>query len=202
MNIRKSTISLQVMKWQEKINCVKILYECKRFMDIKNLRKFLILIVFLTNFLIFTSIIMNFKTEAPYKNIWIVKPSALSRGRGIYVTDDIHDIDQDESWIVSKYIHNPLLINSHKFDLRLYVLITSFEPLRIYIYKEGITRFASEPYSSGHKFNTFSHLTNYSINKKNVNFVYNQVSRNELYFRLLNRMITDLSGASLRSVSI
>lgn len=116
------------------------------------------------------------KTEAPYKNIWIVKPSALSRGRGIYITDDIHDIDQDEGCIVSRYIHNPLLINSHKFDLRLYVLITSFEPLRIYIYKEGLTRFASEAYSSGHKFNAFSHLTNYSINKKNARFIHNEVS--------------------------
>jgi len=55
------------------------------------------------------------------------------------------------------------------------VLITGFEPLRIYIYKEGLTRFASEQYSSGHKFNAYSHLTNYSINKKNVNFVQNQV---------------------------
>lgn len=115
------------------------------------------------------------KAETPYKNVWIVKPAALSRGRGIYITDDIHDIDQDESCIVSRYIHNPLLINSHKFDLRLYVLVTSFEPLRIYIYKEGLTRFASEPYSSGHKFNAYSHLTNYSINKKNANFIQNQV---------------------------
>jgi tubulin polyglutamylase TTLL5 len=115
------------------------------------------------------------KAEAPYKNIWICKPAASSQGKGIYITDDIHDIDQDESCIVSRYIHNPLLINSHKFDLRLYVLVTSFEPLKIYIYKEGLTRFASEPYSSGHKFNAYSHLTNYSINKKNANFIQNKV---------------------------
>lgn len=58
--------------------------------------------------------------------------------------------------------------------MRIYVLITSFEPLRIYVFQEGLTRFASEPYSSGTKFNKFSHLTNYSINKKNANFVQNQ----------------------------
>lgn len=53
------------------------------------------------------------------------------------------------------------------------MLITSFEPLRVYVFQEGLTRFASEPYSSGTKFNKFSHLTNYSINKKNANFVQN-----------------------------
>ena len=46
--------------------------------------------------------------------------------------------------------------------------------MRLYVYQEGLTRFASEPYSSGSKFNKFSHLTNYSINKKNNNFVQNQ----------------------------
>ena len=114
------------------------------------------------------------KKEAPYKNLWICKPSSSSQGRGIHITDNIRDIDRVDRNVVSRYVHNPLLINSHKFDLRLYVLITSFEPLRIYIFQEGLTRFASEPYSSGTKFNKFSHLTNYSINKKNANFVQNQ----------------------------
>lgn len=54
----------------------------------------------------------------------------------------------DESCIVSKYITNPFLINGLKFDLRIYVLITSFDPWRIYVYHEGLTRFASEPYTS------------------------------------------------------
>jgi len=78
----------------------------------------------------------------------------------------------DDHLIVSKYIDNPLLINGHKFDLRIYVCITSYEPLRIYIYKEGLARFASEKYSlKDAKTNLFNHLTNYSINKKNSNFV-------------------------------
>ena len=114
------------------------------------------------------------KKEAPYKNLWIWKPWSSSQGKGIFITEDIHDIDRTDKCVVSRYIHNPLLINSHKFDLRIYVLITSFEPLRIYVYQEGLTRFASEPYSSGTKFNKFSHLTNYSINKKNINFVQNK----------------------------
>tara|TARA_B110000285_G_scaffold227682_1_gene289387 strand:+ start:1036 stop:1683 length:648 start_codon:yes stop_codon:yes gene_type:complete len=77
--------------------------------------------------------------------------------------------------IISKYIPNPLLINRHKFDLRIYVVITSYEPLRIYVYKEGLVRFASEEYSiKDAKTNQYNHLTNYSINKKNQNFVQNK----------------------------
>lgn len=114
------------------------------------------------------------KKEAPYKNLWICKPNSSCQGKGIYITDTLHDVDRVDKCVISRYIHNPLLINSHKFDLRIYVLITSFEPLKIYVYQEGLTRFASEPYSSGTKFNKFSHLTNYSINKKNANFVQNQ----------------------------
>lgn len=51
-------------------------------------------------------------------------------------------------------------------------MVSSYDPLRVYIYKEGLARFASETYSSKiNKDNKFMHLTNYSINKKNENFV-------------------------------
>ncbi len=61
------------------------------------------------------------------------------------------------------------------------MLITSFEPLKIYVFKEGMARFASEPYTQGMKFHKFSHLTNYSLNKKNVNYVSNVTSEEDDY---------------------
>ena len=100
----------------------------------------------------------------------------MSRGRGIYLIEDVNEISVEDTSVISRYISNPLLINGHKFDLRLYVVVTSFEPLRIYIYKEGLARFASEQYigSKVSKDNMYVHLTNYSINKKNDNFVQNE----------------------------
>jgi tubulin polyglutamylase TTLL5 len=86
--------------------------------------------------------------------------------------DDISEVPIDENCIVSKYLTNPLLINGHKFDLRIYVLVTCFEPLRVYIFKEGLARFATEPFRiTNSKNNKFIHLTNYSINKKSDKFV-------------------------------
>lgn len=48
--------------------------------------------------------------------------------------------------MISEYIKDPHLINGLKYDLRIYILVTSYDPLKIYIYKEGLCRFATELY--------------------------------------------------------
>jgi hypothetical protein len=50
--------------------------------------------------------------------------------------------------IASVYLDNPLLIDKYKFDLRIYVAITSINPLRIYIHEEGLARFATSMYTN------------------------------------------------------
>jgi Tubulin-tyrosine ligase family len=76
---------------------------------------------------------------------------------------------------------NPHLINDLKYDLRLYVLVTSYDPLRIYLYDEGLTRFATEKYTTNTKEVTkrYVHLTNYSVNKYAKKFVKNTGSEND-----------------------
>lgn len=64
------------------------------------------------------------------------------------------------------------MIDGHKFDFRIYVLVTSVvEPLTIFLYDDGLVRLASEKYNlkggSGGCDQHYMHLTNYSLNKKN-----------------------------------
>uniref|UniRef100_A0A2R9C596 Tubulin--tyrosine ligase-like protein 5 n=2 Tax=Pan paniscus TaxID=9597 RepID=A0A2R9C596_PANPA len=104
---------------------------------------------------------------------WIVKPVASSRGRGVYLINNPNQISLEENILVSRYINNPLLIDDFKFDVRLYVLVTSYDPLVIYLYEEGLARFATVRYDQGAKNirNQFMHLTNYSVNKKSGDYV-------------------------------
>ncbi|XP_055144700.1 tubulin polyglutamylase TTLL5 isoform X19 [Symphalangus syndactylus] len=104
---------------------------------------------------------------------WIVKPVASSRGRGVYLINNPNQISLEENILVSRYINNPLLIDDFKFDVRLYVLVTSYDPLVIYLYEEGLARFATVRYDQGAKNirNQFMHLTNYSVNKKSEDYV-------------------------------
>lgn len=46
-------------------------------------------------------------------------------------------------YALNRYIANPYLINGMKFDLRVYVYVSSYEPLKIYIFREGLARFAT-----------------------------------------------------------
>ena len=94
----------------------------------------------------------------------------MSQGKGIYLTKNVESINKTNPCIVQRYIDNPLLIDNLKFDLRIYVLLLGIDPLRIYMYKDGIARFSTEEYEppkKGNMTNMFIHLTNYSINKNN-----------------------------------
>ncbi|XP_009278996.1 PREDICTED: tubulin polyglutamylase TTLL5 [Aptenodytes forsteri] len=104
---------------------------------------------------------------------WIVKPVASSRGRGVYLINNPNQIVLEDNILVSRYISNPLLIDDFKFDVRLYVLVTSYDPLVIYLYEEGLARFATVRYDQASKNikNQFMHLTNYSVNKKSGDYV-------------------------------
>ena len=67
-------------------------------------------------------------------------------------------------YLVSKYLDKPHLLNNKKYDLRIYVAVLSFTPLKIYLYYNGLVRFATEDYVKNNYDNIFIHLTNYSIN--------------------------------------
>ncbi|KAM8857164.1 tubulin monoglutamylase TTLL4 isoform 1-T2 [Synchiropus picturatus] len=103
---------------------------------------------------------------------WIIKPPASARGIGIQVIHKWSQMPRKRPLLVQKYLHKPYLISGNKFDLRIYVYVTSYNPLRIYIFNDGLVRFASCKYSASIKTlsNRFIHLTNYSVNKKNAEY--------------------------------
>jgi hypothetical protein len=73
----------------------------------------------------------------------IVKPDCMSQGNGIFLTNDIEQIPKDQCMVVQEYLPHPHLIDKLKYDIRLYVLILSCDPLKIFMYKEGLVRFAT-----------------------------------------------------------
>ncbi|KAL4463103.1 hypothetical protein ABPG74_007104 [Tetrahymena malaccensis] len=112
------------------------------------------------------------------ETLWIVKPVASCCGKGVHVVQKKCNIAKRKRkhYLASEYISNPHLINDTKYDLRIYVLVTSYDPLRIYMFEDGLVRFATEKYNltqNGHQRQRFMHLTNYSVNKKSENFVKN-----------------------------
>lgn len=75
--------------------------------------------------------------------------------------------------MVAKYIADPLCIDGHKCDIRLYVAVTSFDPLIIYLYEEGLVRIATVKYNREAEslWNPCMHLCNYSINKYHSDYI-------------------------------
>ncbi|CAI2353183.1 unnamed protein product [Caenorhabditis sp. 36 PRJEB53466] len=139
----------------------------------------------------------NTKMEAAFKRVtreitasggklcfpgeFIVKPTNSRQGKGIFFANSLADIPAEGPLLVSRYLKDPCLVNNHKFDLRIYVAVTSFYPLVAYVYSEGLARLASMPYdsSSSSDSNEFVHLTNYSINKNSTSFVRNESMSSE-----------------------
>ena len=73
-------------------------------------------------------------------------------------------------------MHKPYLIDGYKFDLRIYVLINGIAPLRVYVFNDGLARFATVKYASPapkNLNNLCMHLTNYAINKDASGFEQN-----------------------------
>ena len=75
-------------------------------------------------------------------DLWLIKPKSGSLGHGIRIFLSLDDIPKE--FLLTRYINPPHLINNKKYDFRIYILVTGLAPFRMYIYTEGLVRFASE----------------------------------------------------------
>lgn len=114
------------------------------------------------------------------ESAWIMKPVGRAQGKGIFLFSKLSDIvewkkdtrfqpkkedEQKDSYIVQLYIPNPYLIGGKKFDIRFYVLVTSFSPLQVWTYREGFARFSQAQFSMDSLSDAFVHLTNVAVQK-------------------------------------
>jgi tubulin monoglycylase TTLL3/8 len=108
------------------------------------------------------------------QNLWIIKPGAMSRGRGIGVYNNLKQITDllgpdlsiiaNNKWVAQKYIERPLLIHGVKFDIRQWFVITDWAQLSIWMYKRSYVRFATTRFTLD-RLDTQTHLTNNAIQK-------------------------------------
>ena len=121
--------------------------------------------------------------------IYIIKPDTGCQGRGIFLTRTFDQVPQHENVVAQLYIKKPLLLDGFKFDLRIYCLVSSVKPLRMYLFHDGLVRMCTEEYVKPTKqniSNTCMHLTNYAVNKHNSNFQVNMTIDRHFFHWILS----------------
>lgn len=91
------------------------------------------------------------RKKAGEHNVWIAKPSNLTRSQAIIVSDNLAAIlkwmSTPGDLVVSIYLEKPALYRKRKFDLRFILLVDSIYPtVKLYLYDQFKVRLASEDY--------------------------------------------------------
>ncbi|XP_037546883.1 tubulin polyglutamylase ttll6 [Nematolebias whitei] len=135
-------------------------------------------------------------TRAKKRKTYICKPDMGCQGKGIFITKSGKNIQPGEHMICQVYVSKPFIIDGYKFDLRVYVLVTSCDPFSIFMFKEGLARFCTTKYTEptqGNVDNVCMHLTNYSINKNSENFVRDEDVGSKRKLSSLNKLLESIS---------
>ena len=138
------------------------------------------------------------------KNLWIIKPINLNRGRYITVEKSLKNIIEKlvtiqekkkinindkkkgneikcEYILIQKYLEKPLLYQGRKFDIRLWVLFIAEQDDDVYIFRQGHLKATCTKYDPDSN-DLYVHLTNYSVQKYNQNFSKIEIG-NEIPFK-------------------
>eukprot|EP00347_Sterkiella_histriomuscorum_P019520 403341319 len=108
---------------------------------------------------------------------FIAKPQGGAEGLGIFLLKQFKELPHytfQQEYIVQEYLDKPLLVDNKKFDLRIYVMVTSINPMIAFIADEALVRFCTEDYQKPERENMhkiLQHLTNFSLNKLSDKYV-------------------------------
>jgi tubulin polyglutamylase TTLL9 len=123
------------------------------------------------------------EAEVGTGGVWIMKPAGRSQGQGIFLLRNLNRVSASlrgrggvidsgdgtapppESYVVQRYLGDPLCVDGRKFDVRTYALVTCFNPLTVYFYRTGFCRFSSEAYDISST-DMQVHLTNVAIQSR------------------------------------
>jgi hypothetical protein len=97
-----------------------------------------------------------------YPQLWILKPQQSFNQMGITIVcareEDLQSdatarewvqgvLPLDGSWTRQEYVKHPLLYRGRKFDLRVWAVITSIDPLRVYLLDHAFPKISTVPYT-------------------------------------------------------
>lgn len=133
------------------------------------------------------------KANKEHKSFWIIKPGEhTNRGKGIKLCDSVKQITQYiksanpgckkqlgahndstkvKTFVIQKYIANPLLISGRKFDIRCFGLFTCINGTKKgYFYQGGYVRTSSHEFSLDDVEDKMVHLTNDAVQKRSKDY--------------------------------
>eukprot|EP01006_Ploeotia_vitrea_P039187 TRINITY_DN66324_c2_g1_i3.p1 TRINITY_DN66324_c2_g1~~TRINITY_DN66324_c2_g1_i3.p1 ORF type:complete len:774 (+),score=401.85 TRINITY_DN66324_c2_g1_i3:653-2974(+) len=121
----------------------------------------------------------QFEEDFEEGKTYLMKPSHGLQGAGIILFQELQDAREYmerfkiDGVMVQEYLDRPLCLDGYKWDLRVYVLLESLNPLKVHVMRDGLARLATQKYVRPDKSNLkdiYVHLTNYSLNKNNEDF--------------------------------
>jgi Tubulin-tyrosine ligase family len=121
----------------------------------------------------------NAESRSLDTGFWILKPPFASCGRRIRLAtcmEEVLDDGEDGAWLrknvplAQRYVEDPVLVDGFKCTLRIYVALTSMDPMRLYVYPEGLVRICSRRYTldKASFADPFRHLDSIDVNEANV----------------------------------